>query len=119
MTPKLTDGEIKRLLLVIAERELHGEIFWHTDLTFMVNCNDLFHWAFADAELIESSNDIDQLDAACKEAGYDGASLYCARRRKMRPQGACYKHLDEKNWPLFDACGPEREVGFGNPAKHP
>jgi len=42
--------------------------------------------------------------------------LFAARVRKMRPQGAAYKvRYDESIWPLFDACGPVREVGFGNP----
>ena len=37
-----------------------------------------------------------------------------ARTRKQRPQGACYPH-DRRFWPLFDACGPEREIDSGNP----
>ena len=42
--------------------------------------------------------------------------LFAARVRQMRPQGAAYKvRYDESIWPLFDECGPVREVGFGNP----
>lgn len=42
--------------------------------------------------------------------------LFAARVRSMRPQGAAYKvRYDKSIWPLFDACGPEREIGMGNP----
>jgi hypothetical protein len=42
--------------------------------------------------------------------------LFAARVRKMRPQGAAYKvRYDESIWHLFNECGPEREVGNGNP----
>jgi hypothetical protein len=44
--------------------------------------------------------------------------LYCARIRKMRPQGACYKTIEPQFWPLFDAAGEPREAdraAFGNP----
>ncbi|UDL15984.1 hypothetical protein QEH42_gp234 [Microbacterium phage Pumpernickel] len=43
--------------------------------------------------------------------------LFAAKSRKMRPQGAYYKSIPENIWHLFDACGPEREVGMGNPRK--
>lgn len=43
------------------------------------------------------------------------SSLFACRSRKMRPQGACYPDDHPELWPLFDACGPEREVGMGNP----
>lgn len=43
------------------------------------------------------------------------AELFAARVREMRPQGACYKGYPKDLWPLFDACGPERETGMGNP----
>lgn len=36
--------------------------------------------------------------------------------RKERPQGACYPS-NKDLWPLFDACGPEKPTGFGNPYK--
>jgi len=41
--------------------------------------------------------------------------LYCARKRKMRPQGAMYEYLNKENWPLFDECGPVREKSLSNP----
>lgn len=36
----------------------------------------------------------------------------------MRPQGAAYTK-DKRVIPLFDACGPARETGFGNPKEQP
>lgn len=49
----------------------------------------------------------------------DAFLLWCARQRATRPQGAYYKHLDPRLHHLFDAVGPEREVGLGNPDPHP
>jgi hypothetical protein len=46
-----------------------------------------------------------------------GITLYACRRKHMRPQGASYPS-DKELWPLFDACGPEREISLGNPC-HP
>lgn len=43
--------------------------------------------------------------------------LFCARVRGERPQGACYSRYPQELWPLFDAVGPERETGLGNPFK--
>ena len=55
------------------------------------------------------------MEQAFKDCEDHGGELFCARIRKMRPQGACYAYYDKKDWHLFDACGPERECGFGNP----
>jgi hypothetical protein len=46
------------------------------------------------------------------------AELYAARIRKMRPQGAAYPERAATQ-ALFDACGPERAIGFGNPRRPP
>ncbi len=44
------------------------------------------------------------------------ADLFSARCRGERPQGAAYKvRYPEALWDEFNAAGPEREVGFGNP----
>ena len=84
-----------------------------------VNCNDLFGWGFADAENISDKTLLDFHTAMddCDGDMSTASELYCARQRGMRPQGACYTYYKKKYWPLFDACGPEREVGFGNPYK--
>lgn len=100
------------------------ELWWRTDpeyapITLLVNCNDLFFWGSADCERLGPSN-IEALEQALTDARAAGDEhnahlLWCARQRGMRPQGAFYKHFEEGIRPLFDACGPEREVGFGNP----
>ena len=100
------------------------ELFWRVDdghLSIHVTCSDQFFWGAADCEPItpESLPELIQArrdaEAAAGDAGYDWPLLYCARRRGMRPQGAVYKHLEPALHPLFDACGPERETGYGNP----
>jgi len=112
----LPQFDVIRLLRILAEHECHDCVWWHCDLTFFVGCNDVFCWACADAEPVASEADVDALEQALKDADDDGAMLYCARKRGMRPQGALYKHIDPANRHWFDECGPEREVGPGNPA---
>jgi len=102
------------------------EVWWRTDgqygpVTMLVNCNDLFFWGCADCEEVTAEN-IDLLESTYAElqalsdrAAEDTASLFCARSRGARPQGACYKSFRPETVPLFNACGEERAVGFGNP----
>lgn len=82
-------------------------------------CSDVFFWGSADSETITEETFPDFLKAVddCKGSKEIGAWLYCARIRKERPQGAAYTFIAKDLWPLFDACGPEREVEFGNPYK--
>lgn len=84
-----------------------------------INCNDFFAWGCADGEDIneETLPELQKAVEDCKGDMETGALLYCARRRKIRPQGACYSMIPEELWPLFHDCGPERETGFGNPYK--
>lgn len=98
----------------------HGE---YAPVAFMVNCSDLFYWASADSEDVTPEN-ISELEkaysdakAACEHGRIYAQSLFACRMRKMRPQGACYKSYPAEMWPLFDACGPEREVTPGNTPK--
>jgi hypothetical protein len=113
------------LLRLVALKDRADCLFWTSDLNFAINCNDIFAWACADCEPVESGKDVLALEQAFNDAGEeDGPILYCCRRRKMRPQGAVYKegnveHIARANWPLFDACGPVREVTFGNPLPRP
>lgn len=89
---------------------------------FYVNCNDLFFWACADCEVVV---DLKLLDAAYRDcltaSGSEdsaeswGSALYACRQRKMRPQYGWYGTMPEKLRPLFDACGPERDIDTGNP----
>lgn len=121
------------LLRYIAEEELDEEIRWTTDLKFYVICNDMFWWACGDAEDITPEN-LDDFKKAIEDAKialehaegitqYEyleyGPKLFCARQRGMRPQGAYYKYIPELLWPLFNECGDEREVDFGNPYSTP
>lgn len=130
--PKKVDFVFKWLAL--ADKWNKQDDFWwrcdeeYAPVTIFINCNDLFYWATADCEEINSEN-IDSYDQcmkdadAVKEFGHCYANaLWCARQRGMRPQGACYKHYPKELWPLFDACGLERETDngpFGNPKPQP
>ena len=110
------------LLKLVAANDLHSDLIWNDDLDFYVLCNDLFFWGCADAEDIESQEDVDLFEKAIKDVGaFDvwASYLFCARKRKMRPQGAAYPNTAQSLWPLFDACGPEREITAGNPKPRP
>lgn len=90
--------------------------------TFSFNCNDEFFWACSDEEEILPT-DLPILRKAFEDLratgtnrySIFGADLFVCRKRGMRPQGACYPESVPEMWPLLDACGPEREVGLGNP----
>jgi len=118
ITENLTDGSVIKLLKIIAKYDVfHGwdNIFWTKDMEFRVLCNDIFWWGTGDAEEI-TEDDLTLFEESLKDGGWEvGYILYCARRRKMRPQGAAYSIIPEKYWPMFDACGPERKTDFGNP----
>jgi hypothetical protein len=97
----------------------NNDLWWRTDgefapVTFFVNCNDVFAWGFSDCETITEEN-FPVLQQAYKDSENNGAELFCARVRKMRPQGAWYSYCPEKEWPLFNDAGPEREKDIINP----
>lgn len=106
---------ISKILRAVAKNEMQSDVFWTEDLEFFVNCNDLFGWACADGEPIETEADVALLDRSCQDSKFNGPALYCCRRRKMRPQGAFYKYLKPEDVDLFNACGPYREACLGNP----
>ena len=122
----VTNSFIVQVLDLFARNDLRDSLYWRTDgeyapVTFWVNCSDVFAWGSADVEPLTKA-DLDDLrkafedtKAASNNTTY-GPELYCARRRRCRPQGAAYPG-DERLWPLFDACGPEREIGSGNPRR--
>lgn len=118
----------------------HPELWWRTDgeyapVTIFINCNDVFWWAVADLEQLTPENigvweqayaDLDALVPEPQRGDYDRLmhrfnvianvnTLFCARVRGMRPQGCVYPNAAREVWPLFDACGPEREIDAGNP----
>ena len=116
-------------VLVASEDDMCDTIFWRTDgeyapITFLVNCNDLFHWACSDAEEITPGN-VGEMEEAISDAKaaeperYQiyAMDLFCCRARKMRPQQPAYPvyHFGELKGQriealakLLDACGPER-----------
>lgn len=114
-----------RVLSATASIDGHDEVIWWTTgtcapITFLVLCNDVFDWGTADCEPLTPDN-IDEFEQAITDVGLATqgdytyvTTLFCARQRKRRPQGAAYP-AEHRLWPLFDACGPEREPGFNNP----
>ncbi len=100
----------------VAEHDICHEIFWDEDLETFINCNDVFYLGCNDTEPV-LAKDLSLLKTCLIDAPYDACMLFCARQRKMRPQGAMYKHIDKENWQLFNACGPAREIDFCNPMR--
>jgi len=111
------------ILLTIDEYELFDKIRWDENLNFYVFCNDIFYWGAADTEDVKDSNDLILLRNACIDieniddniVDEYGPFLYCARKRKMRPQNAWYNITPRQMHYLFDNCGEERENNILNP----
>lgn len=115
----MTDEGIKKLLILMAENDCQEDIWWNERLDFFINCNDVFAWGCSDSEDV-TEPDIPALEKALEDAGgIWGPLLYCARKCGMRPQGAFMEKIPPGVRPLFDAAGPPREVGLGNPHPHP
>ncbi len=107
------------VLDIIAKADAHRDLWWRTDgkyapVRFFINCNDVFVWGSSDAEDVTQER-LPILRQAYKDSKHNGGVLYCARVRQLRPQGAYYTYIDKGEWPLFNAAGPERLVGPGNP----
>ncbi|HEY3477936.1 MAG TPA: hypothetical protein VGL02_03470 [Streptomyces sp.] len=103
-----------------------GGLFWRVDdgqLRLFANISDVFAWGCADLEAItpEALPALEQAYDDLKALDGEGftAELYAARQRGERPQGAAYPRTTDTAWreisALLDACGPERELGLGNP----
>lgn len=117
-----------RVLAVFAFDHTDG-LWWRVDaqyapVTFFATCNDFFAWGGSDVEPI-TPQDVplleqaaDDVDTVAGGGGWAG-ELFAARKRGMRPQGAAYADIPQGLWPLFDACGPPRTVGLGNPRPRP
>lgn len=112
------DPLVMRIFQVTAKYDDY-DLWWRTDgeyapVTMIVNCNDLFFWACADAEAITPENIVEFEQAyedaakAYKHGECYAQLLFCCRVRKMRPQTPYYKHIPEQLHGLFNACGPER-----------
>lgn len=110
---------IERLLIITASYDVRENLFWKEaldgSLEFFIHCGDLFFWGMDDLEPIKVESDVDLLEECCKKADVNGPALFASTKRKMRPQGAVYAQIPEEHRHYFDACGPEREVGPGNP----
>lgn len=118
---------IKELIIGL---DIHEQIYWSInkegEIKAFFICNDIFYWATADGVDIEIKDipgikkifkefdgEIDEFDKTGER--FMAILLWCARKRKMRPQGAYYKHIPNNLHPLFDACGPERTIDIWNP----
>lgn len=120
-----------RVLMAVAKADAHDLIWWRNygeysgavdpaPIAIFAVCSDVFEWATADCEQITESN-IECFEKSLQDvletSGGDptwGAALFAARVRGMRPQGASYP-TDRRLWPLFDWCGPERQLDALNP----
>ena len=123
MTKEQRYDDLYKLLHFFSGSNLESEMDFHCEdgtIRVYLRCNDLFHWGCSDAEEVTAA-DIPEITRAlnefCKDyhswsRTLDAVHLFIARKRGMRPQGCCYPE-DKNLWPLFDACGPEREGGIG------
>lgn len=113
------------VLTIFANAESHDTLLWWAKpdgIELWANVSDVFDWGSADAEAItpERLPALRQALVDLTEAHATGwiAELYAARIRGMRPQGASYP-TSRAAQALFNACGPERTCGLGNPKPIP
>ena len=122
---KTNESDILTVLSFISDNDMEGDVSWRCDgdrapITFWINCNDTFAWGCSDGEhfsvgdLPDIKRAMEDCENAIKHYSHYGVILWIARARKMRPQGAAYPQKKELH-ALFDAVGPVREVGLGNP----
>lgn len=112
---------IRRVLAIFAKADIHSELLWRFEgdhVEFSANVSDVFAWGSADLEDI-TPDTLPALEQAYADlraicAVEHTAELFAARVRRMRPQGAAYPTVLPAQR-LFDACGPERLTGLGNP----
>ena len=120
----MTADKIVEILGLFSDEKMgHESLSWHVqggEVLFAVACNDVFWWGTADAEPFDQQ-DIPALQqalddcAAADEYGHCyAATLFCARKRNLRPQDAAYPN-EPALVALFDAAGPKRENGLLNP----
>lgn len=108
-----------KVLKIFEQNDDCESLLWSFDneenISFFVNCSDLFFWACADAQEVTEEN-VSVLAKAYEDAkkAYEfgecyGSTLFCCRTRGMRPQKPYCKHIPQKLMPLFDACGEPLE----------
>lgn len=144
MATEWTIPTLARFFRILDDADCHDGFWWranekeYTPFKILINCNDLFYWACADAEEV-TPDTLDTFEQAfadirpfyAKWSAWKGPHtegpplvmmttallLYCCRVRKMRPQGAYYDAFPPGVDDLFDAAGPDREKpggAFGN-----
>ena len=121
----MIDGwELNLLRFMSADESDLGceDIFLRTrgdGVRWIVNCSDTFYWATADGEEISGQDDVDLLHRCyddLKAAGdyheVHAFTLWCSRKRRMRPMRLWYKEVlkgHEAAIAVFDSAGPERD----------
>jgi hypothetical protein len=110
---KLIDKQNFFIKTIKLMNEILSSLYITQDKVFVI-CNDVFYWGTADLEEVTPEN-FHILEQSLKDDEFYGDILFCARVRKMRPQGAFYKSLDDNQKKLFNECGPEREIDLTNP----
>jgi len=97
---------------LILERKLDISI-GDDKVEMYINCSDTFFWGCADGEDI-SIEELPELLECFKLSPNHGGDLWVCRKRKMRPQTACYKsRYPKEEWHLFDEAGEERTDSDG------
>jgi hypothetical protein len=92
---------------------------------FGADVSDVFAWGGSDYEEITPdrlpvlAQAMADLRAIHRHDDMYTVDLYAARIRQMRPQGAAYPKERAATQALFDACGPARATGLGNPRRPP
>ncbi len=104
---------------MLAELRLAGVLFEADDdldppaapAIAWMNCNDLFHWAYADLEPVTSEG-LSVLYAAWQADPRNGDTLWACRQRKQRPQEAWERRMREHGeWSAdFEALPPRKEL---------
>ncbi len=102
--------ECIRRLLVATASEVSDDLQWHyhdDELFFSMDCSDLFDWAAADNEPVETIDDVRliercraDLHAAGEYRGWYVSKLYAARKRRQKPT---QEWFDQKRRRI--ACG--------------
>jgi hypothetical protein len=119
---------IRAVLRLALAGDFRSELLWCTDgqqVTVSVDVSDVFAWGCADAEDLTPerlpilAQAMADLRAVHPHDDMYTVDLYAARIRGMRPQGAAYPTGRAATQALFDACGPERATGLGNPRPVP
>lgn len=95
---------LEQVLRLAAKHELWDELYWNENAEFNILCSDVF-CPGSDCEMIETEADLELLEKSMIDGGWDGALLYCARRRGVKIPERNKKYLEEKNWHLFEVCG--------------